>query len=135
MFTGKKVLKDQQGRREAPVLEIKVSQNTPVNPKWKQFLCDDDNKTELFKLLAQDLASIIMPGKQIVCTIGQDVVTNDESVYVETIMPCNNEEADTQVLLHIKNQSEAGHDVLTIKTVDTDVAIIATYFLMLKNFG
>ena len=42
---------------------IKVSQKTPVNPKWKQFLCDDDNKTELFKLLAQDLASIIMESR------------------------------------------------------------------------
>ena len=72
MFTGKKILKDQQGRRDTGI-GIKVSQNTPVNPKWKQFLCDDDNKTELFKLLAQVLASIIMPGNQIVCTIGEHV--------------------------------------------------------------
>ena len=115
MFTVKKSIKGSAREKRDTSIRIKVSQNTPVNPKWTQFLCDDDNKTELFKLLAQDLASIIIPGKQIVCTIGEDVVTNDESVYVETIMPCNNKEADTRVLLHIKNQSEAGHDVLTIK--------------------
>ena len=48
-------------------------------------------------------------------------------------MPCNHEEADTRILLHIKNQSEAGHDVLKIQTVDTDVAIIATSIFKLLD--
>jgi hypothetical protein len=38
---------------------------------------------------------------------------------------CNHKEADIRVFLHAKQAAQAGHRNIVIKTVDTDVVVIA----------
>ena len=46
-------------------------------------------------------------------------------VNVETVSPCNHEEADTRVFLHALDMSRRGMQRIMIKTVDTDVIVLA----------
>ena len=52
-------------------------------------------------------------------------------------MPCNHEEADTQIFLHVRNAvATGGHKQVKIKANDTDVLVIAvSMFRMLCELG
>ena len=43
------------------------------------------------------------------------------------LQPCNKEEADDRMFLHVQNASVSGHRKISIITVDTDVVVIACY--------
>ena len=42
--------------------------------------------------------------------------------------PCNHEEADTMLILHAAHASAHGHRALTVRTLDTDVVVLAITF-------
>eukprot|EP00794_Sanderia_malayensis_P001903 gene1903-2161_t len=66
-----------------------------------------------------------VPEKIIVSTIMDQVLTNCFAGIVDDLSPCNHEEADTRLFLHAKHCSQEGNSKVLIKTVDTDVVIIA----------
>ena len=45
--------------------------------------------------------------------------------HTEGISPCSHEEADTRMLLHAAHAAICGHGKILIKTVDTDVVVLA----------
>ena len=45
----------------------------------------------------------------------------------ESLCPSNHEEADTRIFLHAKHATASGHRLITIRTVDTDVVVIAIH--------
>ena len=55
-------------------------------------------------------------GKLVLCNT--DRQTNDLS-------PCTHEEADTRLLLHVADCAKRGHTGIMLRTVDTDVIVIA----------
>lgn len=64
-------------------------------------------------------------------------MTVDDSVTVSgspaDIQPCNHEEADTHILLHCLHAATCGNRRLCIRTVDTDVVVLAiSAFLLLE---
>ena len=55
---------------------------------------------------------------------------------LDGLQPCSHEEADTRILLHIKDAMNAGYKDAIIRTVDTNVVVLAVaYFQDLKNIG
>lgn len=56
-------------------------------------------------------------GPQVICWSGSTNVSN--------ICPCNHEEADTRILLHCLHASQCGSRKIAIRTVDTDVVVLA----------
>ena len=40
---------------------------------------------------------------------------------------CNHEEVDTRVFLHVKDMAKEGHRKMVIRTVDTDVLVLAVF--------
>ena len=103
-------------RRVAPTVKI------PSN--WKSFLRVDNNKTELFGLLAQELGSIDAAGKDVYSTVDNQVVSNTSRENLEGLQPCNHEEADTRIFLHVLDAAKQ-HQRIMIRTVDTDVFVLA----------
>ena len=74
------------------------------------FLRSDDNEDELFLFL----------GKECQNTDG--------------LQPCSHEEADTRMLLHVKDAMNCGLKSVTIRTVGTDVVVLAVaHFQGLPN--
>ena len=102
----------------------RVEANSQLPRSWKDFLRVDDNKRELFKFLAGHIASletdklvVTTYGKEVRCTAARD--TNNLS-------PCSQEEADTRMILHLVDAVEEGYHKIVIRTVDTDVLVLAT---------
>ena len=97
--------------------------NVPTN--WQEFLRTDDNKTELFKYLAVTITDTNIIGKVILATHDVDVVSNPPICISDSLAPCLHEEADTRMLLHAYHASETGLKNILLRTVDTDVVVIA----------
>ena len=78
--------------------------------------------------LAEFLAKLNLDGVKIVSTNANDVVSS-QPLDKSGIAPCNHEEADTRLLLHVAHASRHRLTKVLIKTVDADVVI-----LVLTNF-
>ena len=53
-------------------------------------------------------------------TAGQNSIKD-----MESMQPCSHEEADTRILLHVANCAQQGYKRIAIRTVDTDVVVLA----------
>ena len=54
-----------------------------------------------------------------------DVIPPQENVDIAGLAPCSHEEADTRMLLHVEDATKQGYTTVSIRTVDTDVIVIA----------
>ena len=95
---------------------------------WQMFLRVDENKAELFEFLAHHIAGLQNTDKQIITTLRNEVMCND-SLQHPNLSPCSHEEADTRIILHLADAAMSGYDRIMIRTVDTDVVVLAiTYY-------
>ncbi|KAG1705795.1 hypothetical protein GQR58_003768 [Nymphon striatum] len=100
------------------------SATTPAN--WQNFLLVDSNKTEFFQFLSMVLVeSIFEHGKELVVTVGENVESTPLQEDLESLGPCNHEEADSRMFLHVAHASRHGHEKILVRTVDTDVVVLA----------
>ena len=115
-------LKGDTRDRRGTSFKVAVKEDTPIVRDWGKFLKESSNKDQLFTLLAEKITTERSDSKVVVSTNGENVIS---SVFVDTsdISPCNHEEADTRIFLHAKNISAAGHQKISVKTVDTDVVM------------
>ena len=82
----------------------------------------DENKRELFGFLENEVTKEETE-KLIISTIGSSVIMN-RSFWQSTLCPSNHEE-DTRILLNAANASQSGMGKVMIRTIDTDVVVIA----------
>ena len=97
-----------------------------VSQNWKDFLRCDEDKTELFSFLTRE--AILLPvaqGKELYATDGTGVLCSPADSCVACLAPCLQEEADTRLLLHVADVVQKGCRKVTIRTVDTDVVVLA----------
>ena len=66
--------------------------------------------------------------KEIISTSGQRVISSRSSNN-DYLQPCNHEEADTRIVLHLSDAVQRGHSDIIICTADTDVVV-----LVVSNF-
>ncbi len=101
----------------------RVEPSSAIPGNWQEFLRIDDNKTELFSFLATNAAGIDT-NKQVITTHRTSVLCiNRQDVF--GLAPCTHEEADTHILLHLEDAVRQGHNKVSIRTVDTDVVVLA----------
>lgn len=111
----------------------KVGENTKLPRDWKNFLLDSSNKEELFALLSKRIGifECQTEGKKIFITSAENVMSCGERV----MQPCNHEEADTRIILHIVDALKNGAKSIFVRTVDTDVIVIlAGHYYQLTSF-
>ena len=100
----------------------KVAGRNKLPGNWPDFLRDPTNKQELFTFLSSKTASTECPaGKQIFITSGITVAGTETN---HSMLPCNHEEADTRILIHLLDALEHGSTICLVRTVDTDVVVI-----------
>jgi hypothetical protein len=63
---------------------------------------------------------------QLLTTKAELVLTN-QPMNLSALSPCQHEEADTRMMLHLHHAAEQGHTKAYLRTVDTDVVILAIY--------
>ena len=101
--------------------------DSAVIPKnWAGFLRNSDNKKELFCFISQRVSMLSSGSKEVYTTHLDDVLTaHHPDDCLDEIAPCNHEEADTRMLLHVAHASKHGHQKVSLRTVDTDVVVLA----------
>ena len=89
---------------------------------WPDFLRDPTNKQELFHFLSEKISSTDCPDeKQIFITSGATVFGRGTD---HCMPPCDHEEADTRIVIHLQDALENGCATCLVRTVDTDVVVI-----------
>jgi hypothetical protein len=106
-----------------------LTTSLPCN--WQQILRNDENKKELFHFLSQPVSTVDSE-QELFCIDGRSVVKKQFGS-LNSLMPCDHEEADKRMMVHVKDTSSKGHDKIHIKTVDTDVVVLAIHVFMKLN--
>ena len=57
-------------------------------------------------------------------TDGEQVICVPQQEDVNSLAPCNQEEADTRTMLHVAHAAQHGHHQIHVRTVDTDVVVV-----------
>ena len=97
-----------------------------IHGNWQNFLRVDTNKTELFKFLSQAIFTWFdQDDKQLVITYGEAVLSKPPLLDLALLAPCSYEEADSRMLLNVSHSANHGHHKILIKTVNTDVVVLA----------
>lgn len=98
----------------------------PKGKDWQRFLNDSGSKTELFGYLSKELRNQTSDKNYILLTTHNGYVPSSKNdVTLESLQPSTHEEADTRIFLHLNDAVENGHSIIKIRTVDTDVIVIA----------
>ena len=103
----------------------RVKCDTKIPGNWVAFLRVNENKEELFHFLADQLVSVEAEHGQVISTKGDSVVFNGQRYDISSLAPCKHEEADTRLLLHAADAGKCGFNKIMLRTVDTDVLVIA----------
>ena len=78
---------------------------------------------QLFDYLSTESVKLNVSG-QIISTHNEDVVTKEEED-TSNLAPCNHEEADSRIFVHVFDCAAKGLSKILIRTVDTDVVVLA----------
>lgn len=101
---------------------VEGKNKTPGN--WQEFLRDDENKSELFHLIAKQVKAELFPG-MVIITHDQNVMSSVPG-NLAGLMNCTHEEADTRMFVHATHgATDHGARNILIRTVDTDVVILS----------
>ena len=114
-------LKSTARERHGTGTRRRVPSSSKLPKDWKSFLHVSDNKTKLFLLLAKELQAIDIEGKEVYTTYGEVILSSQPA----EMMECSHEEADTLLVLHAYQASQSGYRKILIRTVDTDVVVLA----------
>lgn len=123
-YTLRIALRRQPGTKEERNTS-RVKPDTKIPSNWAAFLMVDKNKEELFHFLADQLVSVEAEHGQVISTKGDSVVCNGQRDDISSLAPCKHEEADTRLLLHAADAGKCGFTKIMLRTVDTDVLVIA----------
>ncbi|KAK3749394.1 hypothetical protein QZH41_004867 [Actinostola sp. cb2023] len=63
--------------------------------------------------------------KQVISTDGRQVLSTIPLDNIERLSPCTHEESDTRILLHAADAVQCGYTKILLRTVDTDVLVLA----------
>ena len=67
----------------------------------------------------------IEEGKELYSTCGDRVLTSANRSDLRSLEPCNHEEVDTRLSVHVLDACSSGHRRILIKTNDADVMVLA----------
>jgi hypothetical protein len=116
-------LKSETRSKRGKGVRRRVEASSTIPGNWAEFLRIDDNKAELFSFLATSVTALATD-KQVISTHQSEVLCTQPRD-TSGIAPCTHEEADTRILLHLDDAVNEGYTKVSIRTVDTDVVVLA----------
>lgn len=94
-------LKSNTRKKRGVGVRRQVKWTTRIPGNWRDFLQVNENKSELFALLAEKLSTVSVQGKQIITTMGTNVLCSPLRDDRSALEPCSHEEADTRRFVHV----------------------------------
>ena len=116
-------LKAEARSKRGKGIRRRVEPSSIISGSWQAFLRIDGNKTELFSLLANGVTAL--DSDKPILNKHDTVVLCNQARDNTDIAPCTHEEADTRILLHLADAVKEGYPKVSIRTVDTDVLVLA----------
>ena len=109
-------------RGETSSRRTRVSAKIPIPKRveWQKFLKDNQHKDELFQFIGQELQSSTVESTYHLLTTKADIVLTD----ITALSPCQQEEANTRIMLHLRHAAMEGHTKPYVRTVDSDVVVL-----------
>ena len=103
--------------------------STPIpKSEWNSsFLKNENNKKEFFSFISRQICKSDVNGTLLLSSYFDSVLTN-RNFDVSGLQPCNQAEADTLILLHLANAAVHGHSKAYVRTVDSDIVVLALRF-------
>ena len=117
-------------RGETSSRRTRVSAKIPI-PKgveWQKFLKDNQKKYELFQFIGQELQRSTVESTYHLLTTKADIVLSNKAADITALSPCQQEEADTRMVLHLRHAAMQGHTKAYVRTVDSDVVVLTINF-------
>ncbi|KAK3924998.1 Transcription factor MYB3 [Frankliniella fusca] len=112
-----------------------VLPNTLMPKNWKSFLQNDDNKSSLYSMLANQSLSM-SPDLLVVTNVGKTFRSSKTAGTQLSGLPCLLEEADARLIVHAADAARNGCEHIVIRSVDSDVVVLAvSYFFQLCDLG
>jgi len=128
IYTETSLKSQTRGKRgETAARRTRVSAKIPI-PKgveWQKFLRDCHNKDEFFKFISDELQRNTAESWYHLLTTKGDIVLSNKPTDLTTLSPCQHEEADTRMMLHLYHAAAQGHSKAYLRTVDSDVVVLA----------
>ena len=118
-------LKAETRRERGAGIRRRVTATTKIPGNWASFFRVDENKEELFMFLAEKMRTANVPQDKLLITTLKDSAISNPPRDLTDIAPCDHEEADTRVFLHVYAASLDGHSKVTIRANDSDIVVIA----------
>ena len=112
-------IRSKRGRK----IRRRVTSKGKLPTNWRNFLRDNDNKTELFNYLADTIEQ--MSASYMVIVTKEEEAVNNHCISLHDVVPCMHEEADTRIFVHARHVTEGGSKVIVVKASDIDVLVIA----------
>ena len=100
----------------------------PKGKAWQEFLKDSENKKQLFEYLSEEINMAAKIETYHFFSTKGDLILSNRECNLSSHEPCTQEEPDTRMMLHLNHAADQGHRIAFIRTVDTDVVVLATYF-------
>ena len=106
----------------------------PKGEEWTKLLSDIDSKSALFTCCSEKLLSLFEEKDcAFVSNIGEDTKCSKPEMDLTDLNPYGHEEADTGMFLRAKHAASHGHRKVLMRTVDSDIIIIA--ILLFRHLG
>ena len=110
-------------------VRLNVGPNVRIPGNLSEFLRDSTNKVELFKYLSGEVMQRFHSGGDIYITMSNGTTVGHVGHGEDMTTVCNQEEADTRIILHIPHALNCGFSSILIKTSDSDVIAIFIHHL------
>ena len=115
-------IKESTREKRGNCVRRKVAGKNKLPANWADFLHDLTNKPELFAFLSNQIAIVDYPeNKEIIITSGATTILRGSD---RSMVPCDHEEADTRLLIHLQDSLRNDCTNCMVHTVDTDVIVI-----------
>ena len=114
--------------RRGKGIRRKVQDDSIAPTNWHAFLRLDENKTELLNYLSKEMILSSSDDFVVTCAYDMNCVTNNGQLPSSFISPCNHEEADTRVFLHVNDVSLQGQKKIVVRTRTSISTVRTTIF-------
>ena len=112
------------------ISRTRVSDKIPIpkGAQWQLFVKDRQNRDELYQFISLELQRNTVNSQYHLLTTKADIVLSNKPTDLSDLSPCRQEEADTRMMLHLHHAADHGHTKAYLRTVDSDVVVLATHF-------
>lgn len=106
----------------------------PNGAEWQKFLKETPNKDQLFRFVSTELQRHTSDARYQLLTMKGHIVFSNKPTDLSDLQPCK-QEADARIQFHLNHAALQGHTKGYVRTVDSDIVVLAIHYMYLDELG